>query len=217
MAVSDNRKKPPTSRTKATSASDWKKAASMLPLIETPTGKFIRMKKPGMTKFLEDGFLPDSLAGAIRKEIASAKRKPGAKATTEAELMQSLTADLDEAGLLDMMASMDRIVARVVVEPPIVWHRRPTLGPKGDAGEMIPLMDSKGREVLEDIPEDERRDDVVYTDEVDQIDKNFIFQVAVGGSTNLARFRQEQAAVMDALSAGQNVEEAPERAPAPQP
>jgi hypothetical protein len=215
MAVSDNRKKASPGRTKATSAGEWRKAASMLPLIETPTGKFIRMKKPGMTKFLEDGFLPDSLAGALRKEIASAKKKPGAKATTDAELMRSLTEGMDEAGLMDMMASMDRIVARVVVEPPIVWHRRPVREDPEDPTSAV-MLDAKGREVTEEIPEDRRRADVVYTDEVDQADKNFIFQVAVGGSTNLDRFRKEQAAVMDTLSAGKNVEEAPERAPAPQ-
>lgn len=210
MANSQNQR-----RTKATSANDWKKASSQLPLLETPTGKHIRMKRPGMTKFLEAGFLPDSLASAVRKEIA-ASGKRGARKASDKELMDKLLADADEDAMLDMLASMDRIVAYVIVEPPFAWHRRPVREDPSDPASPVRL-DAQGREVLEDIPDSERRDDVVYTDEIDQEDKNFVFQAAVGGSTDLARFRARQAAVMDSLSAGAGLEEAPERAPAPQP
>jgi hypothetical protein len=214
MAVSKTRKKPVARKpSQATSAGDWRKAANELPLVETPTGKWIRMKKPGMTRFLEEGFLPDSLAAAVRKEIASAKSK-GGKKPSDAEMVQELTKDLDEDGLLDMLSSMDRIVCAVVVEPKFVWHRRLVHEDPEDPTSPVKL-DKKGRVVTEEIPEDDRRDDVVYTDEMDQIDKNFVFQAAVGGSTDLARFRAQSAAVMDSLSAGQDVEEAPERASAP--
>lgn len=213
MAVSDNKKKP-AARTKATTAGEWKKASSMLPLVETPTGKWIRFKRPGMTKFLEDGFLPDNLASLVRKEIASAGKRPGQKSTSDAELMASLTRDLDDDAVLDMFAAMDRIIVSVMVEPKFVWHRRVVREDPDDPASPTRL-DSKGREVLEDIPEEERRDDVVYTDEMDNEDKNFVFQAAVGGSTDLARFRAKSASIVDSLSAGQDVEEAPERALAP--
>jgi hypothetical protein len=218
MAVSKPRKTNPRKPkpTQATSAADWKKASSQYPLVETPTGKWIRIKKPGMTRFLDGGFLPDTLASAVRREIDNASRKPGAKKTSEREIMRELTADMDPGAVMDMLASLDRIVVEVVVEPTFVWHRRPVREDPDDPTSPVKL-DDKGREVLEDIPEADRHDDVVYTDEMDQSDKNFVFQVAVGGSTDLSRFRQEQVAVMDALSAGQSVEEAPERAPAPRP
>lgn len=208
MAVSDRTKKTPT-RSKATSAGEWRKSATQYPLIETPTGKWIRMKRPGMTKFLEDGFLPDTLAGIVRKQIASASSRPGAKGPTDQDLMKSLTENLDERAVMDMMASMDRVIVSVMVEPRFVWHRRVQRDDDGNA-----LLDGQGREILEDVPDDDRSNDVVYTDEMDQIDKNFVFQAAVGGSTDLARFRAQSAAVMDSLSAGKGVEEAPERAPA---
>lgn len=185
MAVSDKPRKP----TKATSATDWKKSSSQLPLIETPTGKFIRMKRPGMTKFLEAGFLPDSLAVAVRKEINSASR---AKVDPK-KFIESIDGD----AALEMLSVMDRIVCAVMVEPKVVSHRREK-----------PFADKPG--VFEDIPEDERRDDVVYTDWIDQEDKTFIFQLAVGGSANLERFRAEQAAVMDTVSAIEGVEKAPQ-------
>jgi hypothetical protein len=101
-----------------------------------------------------------------------------------------------------MMASMDRIIVTVMVEPRVMWHKRVKRNDDNS-----PVLDGHGLEVLEDVPEDERSDDVVYTDEIDQSDKNFIFQAAVGGSTDLARFREKSAAVVDALSAGQGVEE----------
>lgn len=210
MAVSKTRKSG-----KATSASDWKKAVAELPLLETPTGKFIRLKRPGMTKFLEDGFLPDSLAGAVRRELNAAKSK-GAKKPSDAEVMAELTKDMDPDDMFDMLASMDRIVCSVMVEPKVVWHREVVREDPDDPSSPVKL-DSKGREVLRDIPEEDRSDDVVYTDEIDQIDKNFIFQASVGGSTDLARFRAEQTAVMDALQPGEDVEEAPERAASPRP
>lgn len=216
MAVSDNTPKSPRAKakpTKATSASDWKKQSSQLPLVETPTGKWIKFKRVGMTKFLEGGFLPDSLAAAVRREIKSAKSK-GGKRSSDTEIMQELTQDMSPEDMMDMMASMDRIVVAVMVEPKFVWHRRLVHEEPDDPSSPVKL-DAKGREVTEEIPEEDRRDDVVYTDEMEQEDKNFVFQAAVGGSTDLARFRAQSAAVVDALSAGQGVEEAPERAPAP--
>lgn len=187
MAVSKSSK--PT-RTKATSASEWKKASSQLPLIETPTGKSIRMKRPGMTKFLEAGFLPDALATLVRKEINNVSRKK-----VDLEKMMS---SVDGEAALEMMLSMDKIVAAVMVEPVVMVHQRER------------ERDADGKPVMEDIPEDERRADVVYTDEIDQIDKNFIFRVASGGSTDLARFRAEHAAVMDAVPAIESLAQTPE-------
>jgi hypothetical protein len=218
MAVSDNKKSTRTSAarkpTKATSASDWKKSSQELPLVETPTGKWVRFKKPGMTKFLESGFLPDSLASLVQKEIANASKRPGTKAPDDKAMLAALTKDLDADGVADMMASLDRIIVAVMVEPPFAWHRRPVRTDPTDPDSPVKL-DDKGREVTEEIPEDKRREDVVYTDQMEQEDKNFIFAACVGGSTDLARFRAQSSIVMDALSAGEGVEEAPQRTPAP--
>ena len=192
MAVSDKSKKP--ARTKATSAGEWRKSASQLPLVETPTGKWIRLKRPGMTKFLEAGYLPDALAEAVRKEISSASRKK----VDPKKLIESIDGDV----AVELLATMDRIICSVMVEPKVVSHKRK-------------VDEQDGNDVWEEIPEDERRDDVVYTDEIDQEDKNFIFSVASGGSTDLTRFRAEQAAVVDVVSTITAVEEAPERASAP--
>lgn len=52
----------------------------------------------------------------------------------------------------------------------------------------------------------ERDDDVLYVDEVDFNDKMFIFQYAVGGTSDLAKFREELTEHVEALSAGEDVE-----------
>lgn len=54
--------------------------------------------------------------------------------------------------------------------------------------------------------EDQRDEDTLYVDEVDFNDKMFIFQFAVGGTSDLAKFREELGEHMEAVSAGEDVE-----------
>lgn len=54
------------------------------------------------------------------------------------------------------------------------------------------------------VPEDEddRDDELLYTDEVDDEDKMFLFQWSIGGTSDLERFRQEAAADLATLAQG---------------
>lgn len=196
MAVSDNNRK--GSRAKATSAADWKKTTHDYPILTTPTGKNVRVKRPGMTKFLEAGYLPDALAATVRKEIAMAKKRPG---PARQEVKVDLFDDLDPEALAEMLASLDKIMCHVFVEPKCVTHRRVVLDDNGQ-----PVLDEAGEKQYEDIPEEEREDGVIYPDWIEMEDKNFIFQYAVGGSSDLTRFRQEQNATLAALAAKSGVE-----------
>lgn len=54
-------------------------------------------------------------------------------------------------------------------------------------------------------PED-RRDDLLYVDEVGMDDKMFTFQFAVGGVKDLESFREQQEAMLARLSPGEDVE-----------
>lgn len=81
--------------------------------------------------------------------------------------------------LAEMLELADAVVMEAVIQPP--------LSP--------PPADNS-----------ERRDDVLYVDEVDMDDKMFIFQWAVEGTRDLERFRSEQTAGMAAISSGENVE-----------
>lgn len=90
--------------------------------------------------------------------------------------MDSLNLD-DENTLIDMMNFMDRVVIDCVIEPKV--HPIPAEDEEGNPG-----------------PRDEN---LLYVDEVDQDDKAFIFQFALGGTRDLEQFREESAAVVGTL------------------
>lgn len=79
-------------------------------------------------------------------------------------------------------------------------------------GEMFTLFDNVCLDVCIDpkvhpVPEDEadRDEDELYIDDVDQVDKSFIFNWTVGGSSDLAKFREQLATNVDTLSQGGDV------------
>ena len=61
-------------------------------------------------------------------------------------------------------------------------------------------VEPKVHEVPED--DDDRDDDLVYVDEVDDEDKMFIFQWCIGGTDDIARFRQEAETDLVAVAQG---------------
>lgn len=65
--------------------------------------------------------------------------------------------------------------------------------------------------VILDVPEhaSDRDDEALYIDEVDLEDKFFVFQWAVGGTRDLESFRQEQAAGVGPVPAGEELEVSP--------
>ena len=68
---------------------------------------------------------------------------------------------------------------------------------------------------IQEAPEEgeDRDDDLLYVDEVDDEDKMFIWQWALGGTSDIATFRREAGADLDALAKGQGGGGAPQSAP----
>jgi hypothetical protein len=178
--------------TRASSASSFKK--TNLPLIELPSGNWVRVRRPGMETFITAGFLPDSLA----KEISSMVNKRSGKAQDIA-VLQNPTPE----ALAEYLRSLDKIAAYCIAEPPVVWHERQK---KIDS---VPAVDANGEPELEVIPDGDRSSDVVYTDELEMEDKSFVFQYAVGGTADLSQFRKKSDALMAALQSSGDVGEAP--------
>jgi hypothetical protein len=178
---------------KPTSAAEYRKRRQQGPL-QLPSGMYARLRRPGMDHFLSAGYLPDSLKTIITEEIASASRKPSRKVVEAAQAMS-----LEE--IASWVAAMDRVAEHVFLEPVVRWHQRPAMGG---------AVDSKGNAVYEDIPEDERDEDCLYTDELEVEDKQFAFQYAVGGSADLERFRSQSRALVDGLSASPEMEMPPQ-------
>lgn len=175
--------------TKASSAGSFKKGNA--PLIELPSGHFVRIRRPGMEAFLSAGFLPDSLAKEISKMIS--------RRTGKAEDLNILQDPTPEA-VREYLRAMDRIAAHCITEPKVIWHERQTGEENAD-----------GQPALEIIPEGERDEGLVYTDDLDIQDKTFVFQYAVGGTADLTQFRRESDAAVAALQPSGGVGEAPER------
>lgn len=80
----------------------------------------------------------------------------------------------DPAMLLKLVETTDRIFAYCVTEPKFELA----------------------------VAREERESGVLYTDMVTTEDKTYVFQLAVGGTRDLARFRQEQATELAALQVG---------------
>lgn len=82
----------------------------------------------------------------------------------------------DSSKLADVVRLADAVVVSCVVEP----------------------------QVCKNIADHSKRNpDNLYVDEVDMDDKMFIFSWAIGGTKDLERFREEQASVMESISAGE--------------
>ena len=157
-----------------------------------PSGNTAFVKRPGPTAFLTQGLLPDSLTPIVQDAINTGK---GIKKEKMSELTSS------QEGIASMLDAMDRVLVSVVVEPKVLYHRRPVTDEDGE-----PVLNN-GKEVFEDIPEDDRDDDLLYSDDVDIEDKMFVFNFAVGGTRDLERFREEHSAGMGDIHTGEASED----------
>lgn len=90
---------------------------------------------------------------------------------------------VDDQLVEDMMSLMDTIVVKVAVEP-----------------EVHPVPEN----------EDERDDELLYADEIEEMDKMFIFQWVTGGTRDLAQFRKEYTSSVASVSGGSEVVGDPE-------
>lgn len=148
---------------KPTSAKAWKQQREGVDL-DLPSGNVARVKRPGPAVILGGDTLPDSLTPIVSKMVEAAK---GKRPKDNDDLTK------DPKAINDMLKIVDYVLTVSVVEPKVA-----------NAYE-----DRDGEWAL--IPDDERDEDTLYTDDVDLMDKMFVFQFAVGGSRDLERFRVE--------------------------
>jgi hypothetical protein len=151
-------------------AKSWKKAKATMEL-ELPSGEVCLVKRPGLPQLIAENVLPDMLTPIANKAIEKGQSGVGVSEEESQEMMANLMKQ--ENGLESMLDSFSRITAHCVVEPPVAFHKR--------------KVDDK----WENIPEGERDEDILYTDDVDLEDQMFIFQFVVGGSKDLTEFRRK--------------------------
>ncbi len=193
MANPQKAKKSTAAPTQASSARSWKKRVGGIP-VTLPSGEVALVKRPGMDKIMSSGIMPDSLTPIAMKHLDNAES--GGRPQNDEALNKELMAKVmqDPAQLQEIFLAFDKILVMCVVEPKCRLH----LFTPQDALEGLCEEDRVG----EEIPDDERDDEIVYSDEVDQEDKIFIFNYVVGGSKDLERFRQESSAAVAHMDAG---------------
>lgn len=108
---------------KATAVSAWKKGAEV-PLLELPSGHFIRIKKVGLQTLLTGGILPNSLMAFAQKAI---KQGGGAEGPSEDDLAGLLQ---DPKKVEEIGKFMDDLICRVATEPTV--HPLPDEGVERD-------------------------------------------------------------------------------------
>lgn len=184
-----------------TNASAWKGKDRNRPHpLELPSGNVCLVKRMGMESFLKGGAIPNALLGVVESQLKKAKSrgkkgsdKAGMTEKEELDLMKLLSEDPDR--LQEMMQMTDLAVCASVIEPVVhmnVWS-------EDDAVEGL----CTAEEVGEFIEWSRRDESVLYIDEVDEGDKQFIFHYISGGSNDLTRFRDEAQQRVAALVAEQ--------------
>lgn len=170
--------------TSVTPADEWMAQAEGQ-LTELPSGKVVRMRMPGMQAFIASDLIPNELMPIVMQGISLFK-PPSEKQ------LEELRDDPDL--LMKVATTMDRVFAYCVTEPQ--FEPTPT------------KVSANGRLLIDP---SQKEPGVMYTDIVDEQDKSYVFQVAVGGTRDLARFREEQATIVEALSSGQDLVGSPQR------
>lgn len=163
----------PTKNTNVTSAKNWKRSApvGVVGELELPSGNTCLVKRPGLEKMIAENVLPSSITAIATEAIQEGRgknvknKKAASKKASERldEAFDRMAEDPEQMAVL--FDTFNRVAAFVVVEPELRYHRRQNAS--GD---------------WEDIPDDERDDEVLYTDMVDLEDKGEIFEYAVGGA-----------------------------------
>ena len=179
----EKRTTPRKQAAKKTTGTAERAAAQGVPL-DVPSGKTALVRPVGMDVFMQRGMIPNSLMPLVTK--AMSENKP----MTMADI-----GEVDESKMRDVLDLIDDVACFVVRQPKV--HRAPRYNE-----ENAPTPEEVGQV----IPFEEREDQtLLYVDEVDMDDKMFIFQFSVGGTRDLERFREQQAAIVPSLPTGDDV------------
>lgn len=166
-----------------TTASSWKKKTVGGTLVTVPSGNTCLITTPGMQAFIRNGVIPNSLMGIVQESMK----------TGQAPSEESLSPMLDDPKkLAELMQLADDVVVYCCLDPKVAHP------PK------IMVMDDEGNPSEQAVAFDDpsRDEDILYVDEVDLSDKMYIFNIAVGGPSDMAPFRQEQKSDVVAVQPG---------------
>jgi hypothetical protein len=166
-----------------TPASEWKGALNVEGTdLELPSDNVARVRQISPQAFLQSGMIPDPLRPISNQAINS---KKGLPPTTMKKMME----DPKQVGAA--LELFDRTITYVVLEPKILMPP-----PCTECGELISGKVHGDDNADHDYNETARKPGVLYADQIDLTDKQFIFQWCMGGVRELEPFRQESPTVV---------------------
>lgn len=159
-------------KNKVSSAAGWKgkKKGGPVPL-ELPSGNTCLCKPIGVKAMLTMGMVPNSLMTIVTNAL---EKKD--EALDEAEIAELVRKDPQK--LTDVFLFADAVVVHCVIEPKV-----------------LPVLQDG-----EEIDYEDRDSDGLYIDEVDEQDKMFIMNFAMGGNREVEPFRERLAEGVESVS-----------------
>jgi hypothetical protein len=185
--MANNSTKKKTAKKGPTSAKQWKgKIQAEGTDLELPSDNVARVRQISPQAFLASGMIPDPLRPMIQKAINS---KKGLPPSAPKEMM-------DNPELIAAAAEMfDRTLCYVMVEPEVVMP--PTCTECGEYANTA--QHERGTPDYHRYNEGPRDSEVLYADQIDLTDKQFVFNWALGGTRQLETFRDQIGAVVGPL------------------
>jgi hypothetical protein len=179
-----------------------------LPTVDEETGKHhtVLVRRPDPMMMVNAGLLDefDSLTSLVGLHIEEVEGKTSQQA--QQDQLKAFASNI--SAIRDGVRLMDQLVCAVVVEPEV---RRPYLIETDSDGKL--KRDPNGNYVYATNPiggeiallDAERNPDIVYTDEIPDINKTFIMNYAVGGTQDLEAFRKELDRTVATMADGEGV------------
>lgn len=157
-----------------TTASAWRKQTTEGTPLVVPSGNTCLVRpSSGLDMFVRNGSIPNSLMPIVQEAISKGKPPSAQELTLE-----------NNPDLLESILELTDTACVFMVMDPVV---KPV--PTDDKGEVIPFSQRE-------------KGDFLYVDEILFEDKMFIFNWAVGGTTDLETFRKELGAGLEPVSGG---------------
>lgn len=169
----------------SSSVADFKKRRQGT-LLTLPSSLTMTCRRVELTTFIKQGSIPNDLMPIIDQAL-----NKGQEVKVEEMISKDGHVDLDMVN--DMYSMVNAVVCQVSVEPKV--------SPIPTQEDVEQWNAQHPEETVED-PEDLRDDGLLYVDEVDDEDKMFLFQWSIGGTSDLAQFRQGLEADLGSLAEG---------------
>jgi hypothetical protein len=157
-------------------------------IMELPSGLVMKLKNPGgLQAFIANGTIPNSLLGMVNEGLKGKSGEDAAKAAAE------LSNDVES--LADMLKMLDLVFVQSAKDPQVYAV------PTQDDLDRWNIMNPSNKFETIDEWRDSHEEDRLYVDEIEEMDKQFVFQWVSGGVRDLETFRKEFEGNVAAISA----------------